>query len=339
MKISLLIPCYNEEQSIETSIVSWLSQTRKFDEIVVVDDSSTDRTPEVLARYAHLISVRRTPQNLGNKSHAQEYGLQFITGDIMVTTDADTILDEHFVEYIEKDFSDPDVVAVAGYVRSLPYNWLTLCRAFDYAIGQNIHKLAQSHLNYVFVMPGAASAFRREAFNEHIDFDHDTITEDLDFTYKLHHKRLRIVYNRQAVAYTQDPAELHSYVNQMRRWYSGGWQNLLKHYRIVLHFRKALELSLVYIEGVVFSLLLFIIPLLNPSFGIRMLVGSFVLVFLYSVWVAYKEKRPGLLLVAPPYMFILYVNAYVFLEQFVKVVLLKQRHLQWFKPKRVNINR
>ncbi len=207
-----------------------------------------------MAKYADQIIPKRTPKNTGNKSSAQEYGLQFITGDVVVTTDGDTLLDPKFAEEIERSFQDREVAAVAGYVKSLPYNWLTLCRAFDYVIGQNIHKLAQNYMQYIFVMPGAASAFKTDVFRKYVTFDHDTITEDLDFTYKLHYKNCKILYNQKAICYTQDPSDLKSYINQMRRWFGGGWQNLLKHYGIITTRRiRAFELSLVYAEGLIFS--------------------------------------------------------------------------------------
>lgn len=336
-RISLLVPCYNEEKSIEASIQSSLVQTRPFDEIVFIDDSSKDRTPDIMAKYSDRIVARRTPHNTGNKSSAQEFGLQFVTGDIVVTTDADTLLDERFAEEIESTFlTDPDVVAVAGYVRSLPYNWLTLCRAFDYAVGQNIHKLAQNYVNYIFVMPGAASAFRTDVFRKYVSFDHDTITEDLDFTYKIHHQQLPITYNARAISYTQDPTTLHDYRHQMRRWFGGGWQNLLKHYRMVPENPiRAFELSLLYAEGVIFSALLFVLPVLNPLFWFWLLVGYFVVTSVVAVWAAIRERRPGLLLVPFPYLIVAYVNAYIYLEQFVKEILLRRKNLVWFKPERV----
>lgn len=340
MKISLLVPCYNEEKSLEASIQACLKQTRKFDELIFVDDSSKDRTPEILAKFAEkgLITAKRTPKNTGNKSSAQEFGLQFVTGDVMVTTDADTLLDTHFVEEIEKSFKDKKVIAVAGYVKSLPYNWLTLCRAFEYVVGQNIHKIAQNHLRYIFVMPGAASAFKTKVFRKYITFDHDTITEDLDFTYKLHKKQCKITYNQKAICYTQDPADLKSYINQMRRWFGGGWQNLLKHYGIITtRPTRAFELSLIYAEGLIFSALIFILPVLNIWFGLKLFVGYFVVATLFAAWAAWREKRITLLLAPFPYLILMFVNAYIYLEQFIKEIILKRKNLVWFKPERMTI--
>lgn len=338
MKISLLVPAYNEEKSLEASILACLRQTRPFDELVFVDDCSKDSTPDILARYADKITGKRTPKNSGNKSSAQEYGLQFVTGDIVVMTDADTLLDPKFVEEMEKSFNDESVFAVSGYVKSLPHNWITLCRAFEYAIGQNIHKLAQNYTSNIFVMPGAASAFRTEAFKKYITFDHDTITEDLDFTYKMHRQGFRIVYNRGAICYTQDPADLKNYINQMRRWFGGGWQNLLKHYSIIpTKPTRALEFSLMYGEGILFSLLLFLIPLLNWALGIQLVIGYLVVALIFSSWAAYVEKRFAIVFAPFPYLLLMYVNAYVYLEQFVKEIILKRKNLVWFKPERINI--
>lgn len=337
MKISLLVPCYNEEKSIEASILSCLNQTRPFDQLVFVNDSSKDRTPEILAKYKDKITAIKTPKNTGNKSSAQEYGLQFITGDVMVTTDGDTLLDKNFAKEIEKSFKDKDVAAVAGYVKSIPHNWLTLCRAFYYVVGQDIHKVAQNYLNYIFVMPGAASAFKTDAFRKYITFDHDTITEDLDFTYKMHTHNFRIVYNTKAICYTQDPADLKSYINQMRRWYDGGWQNLKKHFKIVNHPIRAMELSLIYIEGLIFSVLIFLVPILNPFLELQLLAGAFGITILYAIWASWRMKNPSLLLVPVPYMLLIFINAWLFLESFVKEIILRKKNLIWFKPERVEI--
>lgn len=339
MKISLLVPCYNEEKSVESCIKSCLNQIRPFDQIVFVDDSSTDYTPAILNKYNEKITILKTPHNTGNKSSAQEFGLRYVDCGIFVTTDADTILDKSFALEIEKSFRDPELMAVAGYVRSLPYNWLTLCRAFDYVMGQSIHKLAEYYMQCIFIMPGAASAFRTKIFKKKISFDHDTITEDLDFTYKLHNQKLKIGFNQKAISYTQDPADLKSYINQMRRWFGGGWQNLIKHFSgISISRMRSFEITLLYAEGVIFSILLFVVPIINWWFGVLFLVGYFIVTFLFAVWAAWKEKRPSLILVPFPYLLLFFINAYIYLEQFVIEVILKRKNLIWFKPERVDVN-
>jgi cellulose synthase/poly-beta-1,6-N-acetylglucosamine synthase-like glycosyltransferase len=337
IKVTIMIPCYNEEATIRRCVLSCLNQTCPADQIIFVNDSSKDKTGEILNSFGNAITVIKTPQNTGNKSHAQEYGLQFVTGDVVITSDGDTLIAPNFIEEIIKEFDDPRVAAAGGYVRSMKQNWLTRCRAFDYTIGQNINKLAQSYIGYLFVIPGAAGAFRTEIFRDYLTFDHDTITEDLDFTYKLHKNGFRIAYNRKAIVLTQDPASLHSYINQMRRWFGGGWQNLAKHYDIALRPRQAMELSLMYIEGVVFSSLLFIVPLINIRFAVLFFFPSILAIFALSIYAAIKERRADFLLVTPSSFFLMYINAYIFLEQFVKEAILKRKNLIWFKPERTKI--
>ena len=336
MKISILIPCHNEEKSIAACVTSCLEQTRPADQIVVVNDGSTDRSREILESFRDQIEVLHIAVATGNKSHAQELGLELITGDVFISTDGDTVLDKHFVEYVEQNFqANPGLSAVSGYVRSIKHNWLTACRALEYSIGQNLHKLAQHHLGYIFVIPGAAGIFKTEDFKTHIPFEHDTLTEDLDFTYRLHKLDLKIVLDRRLIVYTQDPATLHSYMNQVRRWMAGGWQCLLKHYRLPTKQPKvAFELSIVYAEGLIFASLFFLLPLLSFSFYLIFITAYFALVFTFSCFAAWKERRWGLIFVSIPYIFLTYINAYIFIEQMVKEVFLRKKNLVWYQPDR-----
>lgn len=337
MKISILIPCYNEELTVEKCIVSCLNQTRPADEIIAIDDSSSDKTPEILKKFKDKIKIVKTPQNTGNKSHAQEYGLQFITGDICICTDADTLLHKDFVKNIEKEMSDESVSAVAGYVKSQKHNWVTASRALDYAISQNIDKVAQAYIGFIFVIPGAAGAFRTKIFKEKISFTHDTITEDLDFTYKLNKMGLKIKYSRKAICYTQDPPTLNAYINQMRRWFGGGWQNIKKHIMVPNSPGMAMELSLIYIEGLVYSFTILILPIINLYLSVYIFLVYFSVLMCVAIFGAYKEKRPDLLLALPGYIFLRFVNAYIFIEQFIKEIILRKKNLAWFKPDRIKI--
>lgn len=346
MRISILIPAHNEELSIAACIQSCLNQSRMPDEIIVVNDGSTDRTGEILAAfkeditnvYGNLISVVTIPVATGSKSYAQEYGLKFITGDIFIATDGDTVLHHDFVKYVEEDFRDESVSAIAGYVRSMKYNWLTACRAVEYVIGQNIHKLAQHHINFLFVISGAAGAFRTRDFLRYVHFGHDTLTEDLDCTYSFHEQGLKILYDKRVVAFTQDPVNIHSYINQIRRWFGGGWQCLIKHRKLVFSEpRAAFEISLMYGENIAFSILLFLLPFLSLSYFAFFIFMYLAVWHILAVFAAWKEKRPELILVPISYLFLTYINAYIFLEQMVRVVFLRQNKLAWFHPKRVSI--
>ena len=88
-KISVLIPAYNEEKSIGKCVESCLNQTRNPDEIIVVNDGSTDNTLQILKSFGNQIKIIDLEKNTGNKSKAQEIGLNYVHTDIFITTDAD----------------------------------------------------------------------------------------------------------------------------------------------------------------------------------------------------------------------------------------------------------
>ncbi len=337
LKISVLIPAHNEEKMISACILSCLKQTRKPDQILVVDDGSTDGTSEILKKYKDKITLIRIPKATGNKSKAQELGIKKVTGDIFIATDGDTIIDKNFIKLVEQDFkNDKDLSVVAGYVKSTKYNFLTSLREIDYTIGQDIYKRAQSTIGFVLVVPGCAGVFKTSLFRDGtINFEHDTLTEDLDFTYKINKAGLKIKFNRRAVVYTQDPDTLSSYINQMRRWYGGGWQNLKKHFDVsVTKPSAALMLSMSYIEGFMSPLLFFVVPFLNMVFFLKLLVLYLVSNIVMGIYSSIKKGRIDLLLYSPLGVILTYINAYVFFEQFFKEMILNKKSMKWFHPER-----
>lgn len=334
MKVSILIPCHNEEDALQACIESCLHQTRPIDEIVVVDDGSTDGSARVLAGYWGRIKVVTLARATGNKSYAQEAGLPHVTGDVFITTDADTMLDSTFVERIICPFADVRVAAVSGYIKSIRHNWLTALRELDYFIDQELLKRVRAAAQAIEVLPGCAAAFRTDAFRRHVSFDHDTITEDRDFTFKLHTAGYRIAYERRAIVHTQDPATLGAYVRQLRRWYGGSWQNVVKHRRLLLRIENAPRFLSSYVFALGHALLLCLSPLVAPRLGAWVYM-------IYMVWIAAvglyawrMRRRSDLVSCLPLACLTLVIKAWVYLEQFILQIVLRKRDHQWYRPPR-----
>ena len=339
IKITILIPAHNEEKMIAACVNSCLKQTRRANQIIVVNDGSTDSTGQILKSFGRKIKVITVPTATGNKSRAQELSIPYIKGDVVVATDGDTIMDKDFIKLVEKDFlEDPELKVVAGYVQSTKHNALTALREIDYTIGQDIFKLAQSYIHFLLVIPGCAGVFKTELFKEKIiTFDHDTITEDLDFTYKINELGMKIKFNPKAKVYTQDPPTIHSYVNQMRRWYGGGWQNLKKHFKVALSRPSAaLVLSSTYIEGMLFNLTLFVTPFINFKLFLIIFSFYFFIGLAEGVYSSIRKRRLDLLLVSPLMPFMVLINAYVLMEQFMKEIILRRPNMKWFHPERLS---
>ncbi|MDP2090928.1 MAG: glycosyltransferase family 2 protein [Candidatus Gracilibacteria bacterium] len=341
MKISIIIPAYNEEETIGACLKSCLNQTRKADHIIVVNDGSTDRTGKIIDSFGKKVNGIHLTKNTGNKSHVQQIAINHVTDDVFIATDADTILDKHFVEQIEKSFNNAKhTVAVCGYVISMKGNWVTGCRELEYIVGQDVHKRAQAIINSILVMPGCATGFKTDFFKKHVTFDHDTIAEDLDFSYKINNykKTRHILFNNKAIVYTQDPDTLGAYIHQLKRWQGGGWQCLKKHFGDVNKFFFIFELSLAYIEGLVFSIMVFVIPFVNLKMYFHGLILFYTYTTILGIYGAIRRKRIDLFFYSFFIIIFSYINSYVFITEFYKQIIKNNKSLIWFKPERRNIN-
>lgn len=149
MKISVVIPAYNEEDYLPKTLASIGKLKRKPDELIIVDGGSSDRTGQIAkARGAKVLSVKR--KTIG---YARQQGLLAATGDIVACTDADDILPSDWLEKIEEALTRPGVSAVYGdyrfydgpwwyrlyvnHVQPSVFSFFNLV-AFDQAPGQNI---------------------------------------------------------------------------------------------------------------------------------------------------------------------------------------------------------
>ncbi|MGC2090064.1 MAG: glycosyltransferase, partial [Candidatus Acidiferrales bacterium] len=147
--VSVLIPAYNEEAVIADTVGSALASRYPKLEIIVVDDGSTDQTSErVLESFGHDPRVRLLRQANYGKSAALNHALAEASGEIIVTIDADTVVDPDAIPRLVRHFADPRIGAVAGNVKVMNRNrWLTRWQALEYITSQNLEKRAFDLLN------------------------------------------------------------------------------------------------------------------------------------------------------------------------------------------------
>jgi glycosyltransferase involved in cell wall biosynthesis len=110
MKVSVVIPAYNEEKYIRTCLESILKQTEKPDEIIVVDNNSTDSTVAIVQEYP----VRLIHEHIQGLTHARNKGYNEAQYEIIARTDADSIVSANWVKIIKKYIQDDEVVAISG---------------------------------------------------------------------------------------------------------------------------------------------------------------------------------------------------------------------------------
>lgn len=110
MKVSLIIPVYNEEKYIEKCLLSVFEQTEKPNEIIIVDNNCTDKTIEIAQKYGVRI-IREIKQGM---IYARNAGFNSAKYEIIARTDSDTILPPDWISRIKKAFADPELGALSG---------------------------------------------------------------------------------------------------------------------------------------------------------------------------------------------------------------------------------
>lgn len=102
MKVSVVIPVYNEEKYIKNCLDSLMKQEEKPDEIIVVDNNSTDNTVNIVNQYKNIKVIRERKQGI---IAARNAGFDHSQGDIIARCDADSILPNNWIKKIKHDFS------------------------------------------------------------------------------------------------------------------------------------------------------------------------------------------------------------------------------------------
>ncbi|QTG79551.1 glycosyltransferase [Arthrobacter crystallopoietes] len=239
--ITAIVPAYNEEEGIGETLEALLNQSEPFDEIIVANDASTDRTREISLAYG--VTVVTPPQNLGSKARAQNFALPFCKTDLVLPVDADTVLAPDYVSLIKEPFADPEVVIAAGCV--LTKNSRTMTergRTIEYMFGFHWHRPIQNAANSPVVCSGCDSAFRRKDLVDFGGFPERTIVEDMDYTWSQQIAGKRAVYVGDAVAYAADPDTMKYLRKQVWRWMAGFFQNVRIHSRELLQKKRMLAL-------------------------------------------------------------------------------------------------
>jgi cellulose synthase/poly-beta-1,6-N-acetylglucosamine synthase-like glycosyltransferase len=248
-RVTIIVPCYNEQEGIIASIKSLINQTYPNLEILVVDDGSKDRTYELAKNFEFddgVKCLRVLSKPNGGKSRALNYGIQRATGDLICDVDADSKLDPFAIELLVQHFRDESIAAVAGSVKVINDDtFITKLQALEYIEGLNMVKNGQAFLKLVNIIPGPIGMFRKEAMKKVNYYAHDTFAEDCDITLKLIAAGYKIDFEPDAIAYTEAPEHLLELLKQRYRWTRGILQAIKKHKRHLWHFREQKSLFFV----------------------------------------------------------------------------------------------
>jgi cellulose synthase/poly-beta-1,6-N-acetylglucosamine synthase-like glycosyltransferase/peptidoglycan/xylan/chitin deacetylase (PgdA/CDA1 family)/spore germination protein YaaH len=229
--VTVLIPAYNEEVVIVTTVERILASDYPGLEIIVIDDGSRDRTSEVLnARFSADPRVTvLTEQNAG-KAHALNTGLARAKGEIIVALDADTLFSRDTISRLARWFGDAKIGAVAGNAKvGNRINMITRWQALEYIVAQNLERRALAALGTLTVVPGAVGAWRRSVLLQLGGFPAETLAEDQDLTIAVQRAGYTVLFDSTAIARTEAPATVRGLARQRFRWAYGTLQCLWKY--------------------------------------------------------------------------------------------------------------
>jgi cellulose synthase/poly-beta-1,6-N-acetylglucosamine synthase-like glycosyltransferase/spore germination protein YaaH/peptidoglycan/xylan/chitin deacetylase (PgdA/CDA1 family) len=238
--ISVLIPCYNEEKVIVSSVERILQSDWTHLEILVVDDGSKDRTSAVVREaYANEPRVTLLTFENGGKARALNRGLGYCKGEIVVALDADTLFPPETLPRLARWFADPRVGAVAGNaIVGNRLNLVTRWQGLEYVTAQNLERRALAALGAVTVVPGAVGAWRKALLLALGGYPADTLAEDQDLTLACQSAGWRVEFDSSARAYTEAPDTVKGLLNQRFRWSFGTLQCIWKHRRDLFSTRR-----------------------------------------------------------------------------------------------------
>lgn len=234
--VSIIVPAYNEERVIGSTVRSLLNQAYEGDlEIIVVDDGSPDGTYDcVMKEFGDDPRVTAYRKENGGKASALNFGIARARGEIVVCLDADTQFIPSTVARLVAPLHDSKVGAVAGNAKvGNRHNLVTRWQALEYVTGQNLERRAFAVLNAITIVPGAVGAWRKSYVQAVGGFSDDTLAEDQDLTWALGEEGARVAYADDAIAYTEAPDTIKTLIRQRFRWSFGTLQCVRKHIKIL----------------------------------------------------------------------------------------------------------
>src|SRR5258708_13558260 len=202
MKTSWVVTVLNEEKNIVVLISSILHQSRKPDEVIIVDGGYKDKKVSIIKEWISKIKSEKSRKRFrllikkGNRSIARNEGIKRARGDIILLSDAGCFLDRNWTKNIIKPFSNPKVDVVAGYYKGLARNIFEKC-LIPYVL------VMPDKVNPLTFLPSSRSmAFRKLIWKKVGGFPKDySSNEHYFFSKKLKKNNARISFKRNSIVF------------------------------------------------------------------------------------------------------------------------------------------
>ncbi len=316
--IAVVVPCYNERPELLKKSLESIIAAKGNKKILLVDDGSKkdiregiEKVVRDLQKTYSQIEIHLFENNKG-KRHALHHAVSKMVQDseFVITVDSDTVLDENALVRLVEPLKDPRVGASTGYILLLNenQNWLTRLIKIHYWISLNVYKKAQSSVGMVECCSGCLSAYKASIIKEIIDEflnqeflgEQCNSSDDRHLTNLILKRKYEVAYVAEAIAYTETPATVRSFLRQQLRWKRGFIREAIYALTYAWGSRKQLF----------FEMLLWDLTLLFFTFGLRVAI----------LFVIFTQPLFFLIFILPSWFLFMFVHyIFVYLEGKEKV--------------------
>lgn len=259
--VTVTVPCYNEEKTIEKTVHSLLALDYPSDKLTIflVDDGSRDNTWNVIKSFEKYPNIQVFHKENGGKHTALNLGLEHATSEFVGCLDADSFVHPQSLKRILKVFEgNSKTMAVApSIIVYNPKNILQTAQKVEYDMAVYTKKML-GFMGGIHVTPGPFSIFRMKVFQDLGPYHKAHNTEDQEIALRMQEHGYKIDHCPDAYVYTSTPDSVIKLYRQRLRWIYGFIKNLIDYRRLI--FKKkygtvalfTLPSGLVSILGVIF---------------------------------------------------------------------------------------
>lgn len=255
--VTVIVPCWNEESTIERTVGSLLGLNYPKEKlhIFLVDDGSKDNTWQAIQKFENYPNIKIFHKENGGKHTALNLGLEHTQTDFVGCLDADSFADKEslvrLMSYFEKD---PTAMAVSpSIIVENPKTIIQNAQKAEYYMAVYVKKML-GFLGAIHVTPGPLTIFRKKVFNDLGPYRHAHNTEDMEIAYRMQKNNYKIEQCNDAFIYTNTPPTVMKLFRQRLRWIYGFINNTID-YRDVLFRRKYGNFALLTVPAGIISIL------------------------------------------------------------------------------------
>jgi cellulose synthase/poly-beta-1,6-N-acetylglucosamine synthase-like glycosyltransferase len=286
--VTVQLPIFNERYVVEGLLdaVAVIDYPRHLLEVQVLDDSTDDTRALVAEHVARLreegleiVHLHRTDR-VGFKAGAMEAGLREARGEFICVFDADFLPPPKILLHLLPHFGDSRVGMVQARWEHLnrEYSLLSRMQAIQLDAHFAVEQAARNRSGRFFNFNGTAGIWRRAAIEDAGGWQHDTLTEDLDISYRAQVKGWRFVYVNEVEAPAELPVEMRGFKNQRHRWTKGAVQTarkmLARIWRSDVPLPVKVEATFHLTANVNYPLNLLLAAFIVPAMMVRLRAGS-----------------------------------------------------------------